>query len=117
MAIVTQRHHERWIERGDPAAPSLRSFCATDAVPKTMRTKVPRSSAAASRQVPRSMADYSVAPTCASRQHDGPPIEIPWCFGYDKRPSLGDRPTVGHMALDHGIGVRIPVSQPFPPAI
>jgi hypothetical protein len=26
---------------------------------------------------------------------------------------LGDRPTVGHMALDHGIGVRIPVSQPI----
>ncbi len=29
-----------------------------------------------------------------------------------KGPALGDRPTVGHMALDHGIGVRIPVSQP-----
>src|SRR5262249_49043185 len=25
---------------------------------------------------------------------------------------LGGRPTVGHMALDHGIGVRIPASQP-----
>lgn len=24
---------------------------------------------------------------------------------------LGDRPTAGHMALDHGIGVRIPISQ------
>ena len=26
---------------------------------------------------------------------------------------LGGRPTVGHMALDHGIGVRIPASQPI----
>src|SRR5262245_27838439 len=25
---------------------------------------------------------------------------------------LGGRPTVGHVALDHGIGVRIPASQP-----
>ena len=25
---------------------------------------------------------------------------------------LGSRPTVGHMTLDHGIGVRIPASQP-----
>src|SRR4029079_19167190 len=28
-------------------------------------------------------------------------------------PSLGGRPTVGHVALDHVIGVRIPASQPF----
>ena len=26
---------------------------------------------------------------------------------------LGGRPTVGHVALDHGIGVRIPASQPI----
>jgi hypothetical protein len=25
---------------------------------------------------------------------------------------LGSRPMVGHMTLDHGIGVRIPASQP-----
>lgn len=25
---------------------------------------------------------------------------------------LGSRPTAGHMTLDHGIGVRIPASQP-----
>jgi hypothetical protein len=25
---------------------------------------------------------------------------------------VGGRPTVGHMALNHGIGVRIPASQP-----
>src|SRR6185295_9298608 len=29
------------------------------------------------------------------------------------RPALGGRPTVGHVALDHGIGVRIPASQPI----
>ena len=29
---------------------------------------------------------------------------------------LGGRSTVGHMALDHGIGVRIPASQPIHPA-
>ena len=29
---------------------------------------------------------------------------------------LGSRPMVGHMTLDHAIGVRIPASQPlFPP--
>jgi hypothetical protein len=28
------------------------------------------------------------------------------------RLALGGRPTVGHVALDHGIGVRIPASQP-----
>ena len=33
-------------------------------------------------------------------------------FGLQFRPSLGGRPTVGHVALDHGIGVRIPASQP-----
>jgi hypothetical protein len=27
-------------------------------------------------------------------------------------PLVGGRPTVGHMALNHGIGVRIPASQP-----
>ena len=27
--------------------------------------------------------------------------------------SLGSRPMVGHMTLDHGIGVRIPASQPI----
>jgi GH43 family beta-xylosidase len=27
---------------------------------------------------------------------------------------VGGRPTVGHVALDHGIGVRIPASQPNP---
>ncbi len=26
---------------------------------------------------------------------------------------LGSRPMVGHMTLDHGIGVRIPASQPL----
>jgi hypothetical protein len=30
------------------------------------------------------------------------------------RAALGGRPTVGHMALDHGIGVRVPASQPAP---
>ena len=29
------------------------------------------------------------------------------------RLALGGRPTVGHVALDHGIGVRIPASQPI----
>ena len=29
-------------------------------------------------------------------------------------PLLGGRPTVGHMALNHAIGVRIPASQPIP---
>ena len=28
--------------------------------------------------------------------------------------AVGGRPTVGHVALDHGIGVRIPASQPTP---
>jgi hypothetical protein len=27
--------------------------------------------------------------------------------------TLGSRPMVGHMTLDHGIGVRIPASQPL----
>src|SRR5687767_6664289 len=31
-----------------------------------------------------------------------------------RNPRLGGRPTVGHVALDHGIGVRIPASQPIP---
>ena len=34
-------------------------------------------------------------------------------FGLSFRPVLGGRPTVGHVALDHGIGVRIPASQPL----
>src|SRR5512143_1818530 len=100
------------MERAEPRPPSLRIFCATDAVPKTIRTKVPSSSAADSRQVPRSMADYrrvvrSTAASCVSV------VEIDVPFRYDRLSSLGDRPTVGHMALDHGIGVRIPVSQPI----
>src|SRR5438093_13529853 len=32
------------------------------------------------------------------------------------RLALGGRPTVGHVALDHGIGVRIPASQPITPS-
>jgi hypothetical protein len=39
-----------------------------------------------------------------------------FCTGYNRKfrcsLTLGGRPTVGHVALDHGIGVRIPASQP-----
>src|SRR5262249_29395851 len=37
-----------------------------------------------------------------------------WRFPFTGRGTLGGRPTVGHVALDHGIGVRIPASQPHP---
>ena len=38
--------------------------------------------------------------------HKFSPLQLP-------RPILGGRPTVGHVALDHSIGVRIPASQPI----
>ncbi len=42
-------------------------------------------------------------------------LEIWGAVGYHmtEQPGLGSRPTAGHMTLDHGIGVRIPASQPF----
>lgn len=39
-------------------------------------------------------------------------LEIDRKFGIFKKELLGSRLTVGHMTLDHGIGVRIPASQP-----
>ena len=35
-----------------------------------------------------------------------------WCFASGRPSLLGGRSTVGHVALDHVIGVRIPASQP-----
>ena len=80
MPIVTARPQERWIARGEPAVPSLRIFCATDAVPNTRIRNVPRNSAAASRKVPRSMADYEGVRSRVEGL-EAEPFEIPRSFG------------------------------------
>src|SRR3972149_3572515 len=105
MPCVTARPHARWIERAVPFVCWLSTTSATAPVPKAIRTKVPRNSAAASRRVPRSTAGY----TEVGKAGD--------LWATIKVPRLGDRPTVGYMALDHGTGVRIPVSQPSHPQI
>src|SRR6187402_1808060 len=53
--MVTARPQAMLIERYPPCDWPLRTTWATTALPNTMRTKVPRNSAAASRAVPRSM--------------------------------------------------------------
>ena len=52
--------HDRWIDIGLPTSPPLNTDCATLPQPKTMRTNVPRNSAAASRAVPRNMVDQRI---------------------------------------------------------
>src|SRR4051812_45483046 len=55
MPIVTARPQPTLIDRYCPFTRPLRTTCATTPTPSTIKTKVPRNSAATSRAVPRSM--------------------------------------------------------------